>query len=84
MLAAAREECACEMNATSNTDQNIGTRVLFLPAIERRPTAQPVRKGRRFVSDPTNPTPDEIERMTRKVVDEILRGLIDPEWDAVD
>ena len=66
---------------TSSTDINIGTRILFLPALpepSRRPRPDVVRKGQRLAADPNYPSPADIERMTKEVVDEILRGLSDP------
>jgi hypothetical protein len=69
---------------TSSTDLNIGTRILFLPALsqsEQRPRPEVVRKGQRLTADPNYPSPAEIERMTKEVVDEILRGLRDSDRD---
>lgn len=69
---------------TSSTDINIGTRILFLPApsvLPRPPKPDARRNGLQLAADPSNPTPAEIERMTKKVVDEILRGLSDTSLD---
>ncbi len=72
---------------TSSTDINIGTRLVFLPAppkCQRPPRPKVVRKGQRLAADPNYPSPADIERMTKEVVDEILRGLPDSDRDLRD
>jgi hypothetical protein len=72
---------------TSSTDLNIGTRILFLPAppkCQRPPRPEVVRRGLRLAADPNYPSPADIERMTKEVVDEILRGLPDSDRDLRD
>lgn len=72
------------MPSTSSTDINIGTRIVFLPAHpvpQRQPPPGTARLGLRFATTSDPPTPAEIEYLTKQIIDQILRGLSDPEFD---
>lgn len=70
------------ISLTSSTNINVGTRLDFLPGSSpprRRAKIEEAPSG--LSADYDNPSPEEIERLTKQIIDEILRGLPEAEVD---
>lgn len=72
---------------TSSTNRNVGASFMFLhgcqgPKLQRRLGVGTL--GPRPPAETELPTLEEIERLTKQIVEEILRGLPEPDPDPPD